>query len=611
VILSAEGLSASLSPSRSNLETIARKARFRLLGKACWDRKISRLHLGHHSDDQYETALARIAKNADYSLGTVNELKNIPENEGVYGVHESGQPVDFYTDTDTNPTSVRGFESGGVKVFRPLLDYSKAELFQICQQNSVPWVEDQSNFDKTLTIRNAIRHGLSNDILPRALRKQNILNLVKRNEATLQVHMDLAEILIELCVIRFNPSLGQAFVRIPRHAIQQCILQIQSGHEQPNLLLTVSLFIRRLIQMVSPNEHVNLTKLAEIAKDWIQSSNPNSGKSPIKECTFQAGGAQITSFTDPEVYMPYLDTPQRLSNINFKRLDTVVIFRHSEAKARISDSGLASLKSSVSLVLDIPVVTANQPTRRKSLQSGSKLETNKYTFSPFQLYDNRFWLSLYNPFPHPLRIRPLRPSDFDILASRFSTHKLNLEVHCTSPASNQRDPSTVPSSNRWLLQTAPRQTSRRPATARRALARALGVSRQALLQTIVPVIEYVEPPTANDDMAEATLHILGLPTLGVRVLPGPEHGISRSGAYRLPKRAKELTWVVRYKQVDWGAHANQLVEEVLVLPTTRNGRERQWCFNFGGRWADDTESTEYVKLVDEKLTQFYGSYTKG
>ena len=75
------------------------------------------------------------------------------------------------------------------------------------------------------------------------------------------------------------------------------------------------------------------------------------------------------------------------------------------------------------------------------------------------------------------------------------------------------------------------------------------MSRQALLQTIVPVIEYVEPPTANDNMAEPTLHILGLPTLGVRVLPGPAHGMARNGAYRLPKRVKELTWVVRYKQV--------------------------------------------------------------
>src|ERR1700760_928620 len=138
--------------------------------------------------------------------------------------------------------------------------------------------------------------------------------------------MDLAEILIELCAIRFNPSLGQAFVRIPIDAIRQCILQNQNNQERPNPILVISLLLRRLIQMISPYEHVDLAKLAEIAKDWIQSLNPTSGESPIKKFTFQAGGVQITNFPDPEVHMTYFSSLQRFSNINFKRLDTIVIF---------------------------------------------------------------------------------------------------------------------------------------------------------------------------------------------------------------------------------------------------------------------------------------------
>jgi PP-loop family len=583
-----------------------------LVGKACRDRKIERLFLGHHSDDQYETAIARIAKNASYSLGAIDRLKNIPENEGVYGVHESGHPVDFNTDRDARHIGTRGFESGGIKVTRPLIGYSKAELVQICQQNGVPWIEDPSNSDKALTIRNAIRHGLSGDLLPQALRKQAVLDLVTRNDATLQMHQDLMEILFELCVVRFDPLLGQVFVRIPRQGIRQCTIQSQNSPTSVDILLTVSLLIRRLIQMVSPNEHVNLAKVAEIAETWIQLSNPAPGKPSAKEFHFQAGGVQIANFLDPDIYLPYREG-RSSSNVNFRRTDTVVFFRHQESKPRISEEGLARLKASVPLLLHVPPSFGSSQAPTKLHNSDANGNSAMHTSSQFQLYDNRFWISVHNPFRHPLRIRPLRHTDFDILASRFSNRQIDFESHCTQ----LKDQSSDSPTNHWTHLTAPPR-KRRPADAARILSRALGVSQQALLQTIVPIIEYVDPAPQSSQqqgISSTSSHILGFPTLGVRILPGPEHGRfrwNRAGTagelYRLPKGVQDLSWVVRYKHINFGTHAEKLVEEVLVLPVDGENRERSWRFDLGGRCTEDRGSYRYVKEVDEKLERFRDSH---
>ena len=47
----------------------------------------------------------------------------------------------------------------GMEVVRPLLDYSKAELQEYCDKNSVPYAVDKTNFDVSI-LRNKIRHEI-------------------------------------------------------------------------------------------------------------------------------------------------------------------------------------------------------------------------------------------------------------------------------------------------------------------------------------------------------------------------------------------------------------------------------------------------------------------
>ncbi len=46
-----------------------------------------------------------------------------------------------------------------MKVYRPLLEYSKDELLDYCDQNNIPYAIDESNFDKK-HLRNQIRHDI-------------------------------------------------------------------------------------------------------------------------------------------------------------------------------------------------------------------------------------------------------------------------------------------------------------------------------------------------------------------------------------------------------------------------------------------------------------------
>lgn len=80
------------SPSKvTAFETHARRLRFQALGKACRDRQIEALLMGHHQDDTVETTLWRLCTGAKGAgLAGIPEVTRIPECHGIYGVSESG-----------------------------------------------------------------------------------------------------------------------------------------------------------------------------------------------------------------------------------------------------------------------------------------------------------------------------------------------------------------------------------------------------------------------------------------------------------------------------------------------------------------------------------------
>ena len=92
----------------------ARRARYRLMTDFCHQKNISHLFLAHHQDDQAETFLIRLVGGSGLDgLTGMKKIQEIPH---------------------------------GPFLVRPLLDQPKTALVEFCQGNSIPFVEDPSNY---------------------------------------------------------------------------------------------------------------------------------------------------------------------------------------------------------------------------------------------------------------------------------------------------------------------------------------------------------------------------------------------------------------------------------------------------------------------------------
>ncbi|KKK24549.1 hypothetical protein ARAM_006393 [Aspergillus rambellii] len=196
------------SGSLSNItafETHARRLRFQALGNACRAQQIEVLLMGHHQDDNVETTLWRLCSGArGAGLAGIPPVARIPECHGLYGVSESGYTAFIQPDKLLGPRSHSTHQmdghnnttneskahqqravpisTGGILICRPLLSFPKTSLIATCHANNVQFVSDPTNFDPTLTPRNAIRSLLSSNKFPRALQKPSILSLAQKSQ---------------------------------------------------------------------------------------------------------------------------------------------------------------------------------------------------------------------------------------------------------------------------------------------------------------------------------------------------------------------------------------------------------------------------------------------
>ena len=124
-----------------NLQSSARAARYALLERAADTQNCQVIATAHHADDQLETLLMRLARGS-----------------GVDGLS--------------------GIRARNGRVIRPLLEFTKAELIDICSSNGIQWVNDPSNANVDFD-RVAMRNWLASTQHPfpaaRALRTASAL----------------------------------------------------------------------------------------------------------------------------------------------------------------------------------------------------------------------------------------------------------------------------------------------------------------------------------------------------------------------------------------------------------------------------------------------------
>jgi tRNA(Ile)-lysidine synthase TilS/MesJ len=370
--------------SLPNFESLARKYRFRLLGRACSDLGIDSLFLGHHEDDQAETILMRLANGqGTRGLVGIKSPAGIPECYGIHGVYESGGydntlegnidqwkrsvPAAFSWSRSNYSTATQlPIESGGIQIYRPFLNFSKARLIATCIAENMEWYEDHSNIEPATTMRNAIRHIYANHSVPAALTKPALLALSAKLNGQQADRSDIMKSWLAKCKItRFETRIGTVKVHFAD------LNQFRGPGivwPPPDAGLIAAELLREVIQLVTPRDHVGLSSLHSAVQHIFPEISNQGERMP-----------QSTAFTASEVYFqPVLATPSRGPSPKATKQKTEWILSRQPYMSR----RLPKLQFAV---LAIP---------------GS--------WSPWHLYDGRYWIRVQNRSTGSLFMQPFR-----------------------------------------------------------------------------------------------------------------------------------------------------------------------------------------------------------
>ncbi|EPS66935.1 hypothetical protein M569_07840, partial [Genlisea aurea] len=129
-------------PKVGHLQEAARNKRYDILQSICLREKFGVLLVAHHSDDQAELFILRLSRNS-----------------GVLGL--AGMPFVSEIFPECPDLCEEGSKTHGILLVRPLLDFTKEDLYDICRIFGRQWVEDPTNVSP-LFARNRIRMSLKN-----------------------------------------------------------------------------------------------------------------------------------------------------------------------------------------------------------------------------------------------------------------------------------------------------------------------------------------------------------------------------------------------------------------------------------------------------------------
>lgn len=408
----------------SNFESLARKYRFQALGKACRDHDIQSLFLAHHRDDQAETVLMRMINgHRREGLCGMRLSGDIPECRGIYGVHQSGlldhhsgpaRKIEFEginsgksrslnSSEDSMPSTISPIgmriESGGIKVYRPLLCFSKQELRDTCEANGMSWFEDNTNADPTLTMRNSIRHIYANNKLPVALQKPSILALAKRLQESRDKDMERRNKTFtqKVQILKFDPS-------VPYCSVYFEPLDMGHNPKSPAGVSSTefedaSWCLRAVIQLISPVENIALGSLSTAVQRIYPELDSQVGYDSAPRKAFTVAGVMF------EPAPSDMDEGTLLSH-------------HIEYNSKASgDSTLAPKRIADRHWVIRPQAfrRGKEPRQKFTPFQGSDEDAYWKDSDSWKLFDGRFWIRILNLTPANISLRPFQPQDVNKL----------------------------------------------------------------------------------------------------------------------------------------------------------------------------------------------------
>ncbi|KAK2738995.1 hypothetical protein FQN55_009651 [Onygenales sp. PD_40] len=455
-----------------DFEGQARRLRFQALGKACGAQGIQELYLGHHQGDNIETVLMRLIRGQRHSSGLkgISQVAHIPECHGIYGVSESGglmghkyikvsERVDKLTQVSEPERraaigshfhelqrypKIAPFERfredldipisyGGVHLFRPFLAFPKSRLLSTCLSNEVPFTMDATNFDPTLTVRNTLRHLLSTDALPIALRGPSILSVIKENaKATNNLTIASDEYLKQMQIIKLDLRTGSLLINLCTGSSIASSNDDTSSNKHLSRLREIQAFsIRRILDIVSPapKNAVPLDKLSRAIQTIFPSAQLNKDSPiPEKQDIFTIGGVRFQPVKLKS--MPDSGPHVFLNKLNERKQKDLVLNPHIP----VPNLWLLTRQPFKG---ETPVAEFNLHIPNSSADD----DAAEYPWSDWQLWDDRYWIRLQAAkaeiiYPRwkstsadftgstiPLIVRPLRPTDMKAIQKELSHHE--------------------------------------------------------------------------------------------------------------------------------------------------------------------------------------------
>ncbi|KAK4759780.1 hypothetical protein SAY87_022911 [Trapa incisa] len=127
------------APARRGPGNESSYRRYRIFQRICIQKQFGVLLVAHHSGDQAELFLIRLSRNSSVL--------------GLAGMAFTSELFSRYTHSHVEDSD------HGILLVRPLLDFSKEDLYEICRIDKQKWVEDPSNRSSSYA-RNRIRMSL-------------------------------------------------------------------------------------------------------------------------------------------------------------------------------------------------------------------------------------------------------------------------------------------------------------------------------------------------------------------------------------------------------------------------------------------------------------------
>jgi tRNA(Ile)-lysidine synthase len=145
IVIAGENIADLAEQRGQSVEETARQVRYAFLWRVARQTGANKIAVGHHADDQVETVLMHFLRGA----GLAGLRGMLPEvNIANLRLHPADIPSPAATDQEEP-----------VKLIRPLLEVSRADIEAYCRVNNLLPRQDYSNLDTTF-FRNRLRHEL-------------------------------------------------------------------------------------------------------------------------------------------------------------------------------------------------------------------------------------------------------------------------------------------------------------------------------------------------------------------------------------------------------------------------------------------------------------------